>query len=195
MITKFTLKTSFLPKDTDNAIVWMFRDFLTHIYFALQKNLRNTVQAKAETFKNYYGKTIEYVTFIWLKSHTLFRFCQHPQQGVVFKNLKEPADLGKVKIPNKTFNHNKFSIFKPSICLASALLFMPTTPFSQIFLSIRINYRNIVFKEMFKDQGIISHMYTPNSNYQQCLDEPNPITFAFYTLKPGNCSISIQDWP
>ena len=59
MITNFTLKESFLPKDTNNAIVGMFRDFLKHINFALQNKMRNTVDSKAETFKNYYGKFIK----------------------------------------------------------------------------------------------------------------------------------------
>ena len=59
MITNFTFKESFLPKDTDQEIVQMFRDFLTHIKFALQNKMRNTVDSKAETFKNYFGKVIK----------------------------------------------------------------------------------------------------------------------------------------
>ena len=59
IITNFNFKKNFLPKDTDNAIVQMFRDFLTHIKFALQKKMRNSVDSKAETFKNYYGKVIK----------------------------------------------------------------------------------------------------------------------------------------
>ena len=59
MITKFTFKESFLPKDTDNAIVQMFTDFLKHTKFALQNKMRNTVNSKAETFESYYGKVIK----------------------------------------------------------------------------------------------------------------------------------------
>ena len=60
MITNFTLKTSILPKDTDEAIFEMFRDFLMEINLALQNKLRNTVNSKAKTFENYYGKAIKY---------------------------------------------------------------------------------------------------------------------------------------
>ena len=63
-----------------------------------------------------------------------------------FQKIDFPVDAGKVHVPSVTFDHNKFSIFKPSIRLASALFFMPTTPFGQMFLSVRVNYRNIVFK-------------------------------------------------
>ena len=59
MITNFTFKESFLPKDTDQEIVGMFRDFLTHIKFAFQNKMRNSVDSKAETFENYYGKVIK----------------------------------------------------------------------------------------------------------------------------------------
>ena len=59
MITNFTFKESFLPKDTNNAIVQMFRDFLKHIKFALQNKMSNTVDSKEETFENYYGKVIK----------------------------------------------------------------------------------------------------------------------------------------
>ena len=59
MITNFHFKESFLPKDTDQEIVQMFREFLTHIKFALQNKMKNTVDSKAETFKNYYGKVIK----------------------------------------------------------------------------------------------------------------------------------------
>ena len=59
MITNFNFKESFLPKDTDQEIVQMFREFLTHIKFALQNKMRNTVDWKSETFENYYGKVIK----------------------------------------------------------------------------------------------------------------------------------------
>ena len=59
MITNFNFKESFLPQDTDQEIVQMFREFLTHIKFALQNKMRNTIYSKAETFENYYGKVIK----------------------------------------------------------------------------------------------------------------------------------------
>ena len=64
MITNFNFKESFLPKDTDNAIVQMFRDFLKLINFSLQNKMRNTVDSKAETFENYYGENIEDYSYI-----------------------------------------------------------------------------------------------------------------------------------
>ena len=85
MITNFTFKETFLPKDTNNAIAQMFGDFLTHIKFALQNKMRNTVDLKAETFENYYGKVIKNTSSFDFKdassfrfvSDTFFRFCQH----------------------------------------------------------------------------------------------------------------------
>ena len=59
MITNFNFKERFLPEDTDQEIVQMFRDFLTQIKFAFQNKMRNTVDLKAETFENYYGKVIK----------------------------------------------------------------------------------------------------------------------------------------
>ena len=85
MITNFTLKTSLLSKNTDKAMVKMFRDFLMEINLALQNKLRNTVDSKAKTFENYYSENIENASSICFKSNAVFRFCQHPQQGEVIR--------------------------------------------------------------------------------------------------------------
>ena len=59
MITNFNFKESLLPKDTDKTIVQIFREFLKEIKLALKVKLRNSVDSKAKTFENYYGKIFE----------------------------------------------------------------------------------------------------------------------------------------